>query len=77
VHLSAAQTVGPVQAGLDLYNNGFAAGIEAAVPVRLIIAIRAGTSPRRRAAGTGDGGLRAREGRSGSGAALTPRPAWR
>jgi hypothetical protein len=45
VHSSAAQTVGPVHAGLNLYNNGFAAGIVAAVLVPVIIAIRARTRP--------------------------------
>jgi hypothetical protein len=40
VHSSAALSVGPVHAGLNLYNNGFAAGIVAAVLVPVIIAIR-------------------------------------
>lgn len=43
VHSSAALTVGPVHAGLNLYNNGFAAGIVASVLVPVIIAIRAVT----------------------------------
>ena len=40
VHCSAAQTVGPLHAGLNLYNNGFAAGIVASVLVPVIIAIQ-------------------------------------
>ncbi len=40
VHSSAAQSVGALHAGLNLYNNGFAAGIVAAVLVPVIIAIR-------------------------------------
>jgi hypothetical protein len=39
-HSSAALTVGPVHAGLNLYNNGFAAGIVASVLVPVIIAIQ-------------------------------------
>jgi tetrahydromethanopterin S-methyltransferase subunit F len=42
VHASAALTVGPLHAGLNLYNNGFAAGIVAAVLVPVILALRAG-----------------------------------
>ena len=42
VHASAALTVGPLHAGLNLYNNGFAAGIVAAVLVPVILAVRAG-----------------------------------
>ena len=45
VHSSAALTVGPVHAGLNLYNNGFAAGIVASVLVPVIIAIQARTRP--------------------------------
>jgi len=45
VHSSAAQTVGPLHAGLNLYNNGFAAGIVAAVLVPVIIAIQSRTRP--------------------------------
>jgi hypothetical protein len=45
IHSSAALTVGPVHAGLNLYNNGFAAGIVASVLVPVIIAIRSRTSP--------------------------------
>ena len=41
IHSSAALTVGPLHAGLNLYNNGFAAGIVASVLVPVIIAIRA------------------------------------
>jgi hypothetical protein len=47
VHSSAALTVGPVHAGLNLYNNGFAAGIVASVLVPVIIAIQARTQPGR------------------------------
>ena len=47
VHSSAALTVGPVHAGLNLYNNGFAAGIVAAVLVPVITAIQAVTRPER------------------------------
>ncbi len=42
VHSSAALTVGPLHAGLNLYNNGFAAGIVASVLVPVIVALRAG-----------------------------------
>jgi hypothetical protein len=42
VHSSAAMTVGVVHAGLNLYNNGFAAGIVASVLSPVIVAIRAG-----------------------------------
>jgi len=45
VHSSAALTVGPLHAGLNLYNNGFAAGIVASVLVPVIIAIRSKTRP--------------------------------
>jgi len=41
-HASAAMTVGPLHAGLNLYNNGFAAGIVASLLVPVIVAIRAG-----------------------------------
>ena len=41
MHSSAALSVGSLHAGLNLYNNGFAAGIVAAVLVPVIIAIRA------------------------------------
>ncbi len=47
LHSSAALTVGPAHAGLNLYNNGFAAGIVAAVLVPVITAIRAVTQPQR------------------------------
>jgi hypothetical protein len=43
VHSSAALTVGPLHAGLNLYNNGFAAGIVASVLVPVIIAIQSRT----------------------------------
>ena len=42
VHSSAATSVGSLHAGLNLYNNGFAAGIVAAVLVPVIMAIRRG-----------------------------------
>jgi hypothetical protein len=42
VHSSAAMSVGPLHAGLNLYNNGFAAGIVASVLVPVILAMRAG-----------------------------------
>ncbi len=42
VHSSAALTVGALHAGLNLYNNGFAAGIVASVLVPVIVALRAG-----------------------------------
>ena len=45
VHSSAALSVGPVHAGLNLYNNGFAAGIVASVLVPVIIAIQSRTKP--------------------------------
>ena len=41
VHSSAAMSVGVVHAGLNLYNNGFAAGIVASVLVPVIMAVRA------------------------------------
>jgi hypothetical protein len=47
VHSSAALSVGPVHAGLNLYNNGFAAGIVASVLVPVIIAIQSRTQPER------------------------------
>ena len=40
VHSSAALSVGSVHAGLNLYNNGFAAGIVASVLVPVIMAIQ-------------------------------------
>ena len=42
IHSAAALTVGPLHAGLNLYNNGFAAGIVAAFLVPVIVALRAG-----------------------------------
>jgi hypothetical protein len=45
VHLSVAQTVGQLHGGLNLYNNGFAAGIVAAVLAPIIIALRARKQP--------------------------------
>jgi multisubunit Na+/H+ antiporter MnhE subunit len=41
VHSSAALSVGVVHGGLNLYNNGFAAGIVASILVPVILAIRA------------------------------------
>ena len=44
VHASVAQTVGQVHGGLVLYNNGFAAGLVAAVLVPVILSLQpAGT----------------------------------
>lgn len=40
VHVAAAHTVGQLHAGLNLYNNGFAAGIVATVLVPVIVALR-------------------------------------
>jgi hypothetical protein len=53
VHSSAALTVGPLHAGLNLYNNGFAAGIVASVLVPVIIAIQSVTKPDEAAAAKG------------------------
>jgi hypothetical protein len=39
VHLSVAQTVGQLHGGLNLYNNGFAAGLVASVLAPIIIAL--------------------------------------
>jgi hypothetical protein len=44
VHLSVAQTVGQLHGGLNLYNNGFAAGIVASVLAPIIISLRRGGS---------------------------------
>jgi hypothetical protein len=51
VHSSAALSVGPLHAGLNLYNNGFAAGIVASVLVPVIIAIQSRTKPESAAPG--------------------------
>jgi hypothetical protein len=40
VHVSVAQTVGQVHGGLVLYNNGFAAGLVAAVLVPVILSLQ-------------------------------------
>ncbi|MDM0002338.1 DUF1576 domain-containing protein [Variovorax sp. J22P240] len=40
IHSSAAQSVGDVHGGLVLYNNGFAAGLVAAVLTPVIVAVR-------------------------------------
>jgi hypothetical protein len=45
IHSSAALSVGSVHAGLNLYNNGFAAGIVASVLAPVIIAIRSHRRP--------------------------------
>lgn len=42
IHSSAALSVGTVHGGMNLYNNGFAAGIVASILVPVILAIRAG-----------------------------------
>ena len=44
MHSSAALTVGYAYAGLNIYNNGFAAGIVAAVLVPVILAIQQGST---------------------------------
>ena len=59
IHSSAAQTVGPLHAGLNLYNNGFAAGIVASVLVPVIIAIRSRTKPGDDSPGKQDAGIAA------------------
>ena len=51
VHSSAALTTGSMHAGLNLYNNGLAAGIVASVLVPVIIAIRSVTRPGEKPAG--------------------------
>ena len=43
IHSSAALSVGSVHAGLNLYNNGFAAGLVASVLVPVIIAVQSRT----------------------------------
>ena len=45
IHASAALSVGGVHGGLNLYNNGFAAGIVAAILVPIIVAIQSGRGP--------------------------------
>ncbi len=45
IHSSAALSVGSVHGGLNLYNNGFAAGIVASVLAPVIIAIRSRLGP--------------------------------
>src|SRR5260370_35575588 len=40
VHSSAALRVGPLHAGLDLYNNGFAAGRVASLLLPVVLAVR-------------------------------------
>jgi hypothetical protein len=45
IHSSAALSVGQVHAGLNLYNNGFAAGIVASVLVPVIMAIQSRLRP--------------------------------
>ena len=42
VHSSAARSVGAIHGGLNLYNNGFAAGIVASVLAAVIISVQAG-----------------------------------
>jgi hypothetical protein len=51
VHSSAALTTGTMHAGLNLYNNGLAAGIVASVLVPVIIAVRSVTRPGEKPAG--------------------------
>lgn len=45
IHSSAALSVGALHAGLNLYNNGFVAGLVAAVLVPVIIAIQTRSKP--------------------------------
>ncbi|MFO1324366.1 MAG: DUF1576 domain-containing protein [Burkholderiales bacterium] len=52
VHSSAAMSVGWLHAGLNLYNNGFAAGIVASVLAPVIVAIRERRDPRASARGS-------------------------
>jgi hypothetical protein len=40
IHVSVAQTVGQLHGGLVLYNNGFAAGLVAAILVPVIFALQ-------------------------------------
>ena len=47
VHSSVAQTVGQLHGGLVLYNNGFAAGLVAAVLLPVILALRRSDAPQR------------------------------
>ena len=61
IHSSAALTTGPMHAGLNLYNNGLAAGIVASVLVPVIIAIRAVTKPEEAPAGPKDTGAPAKK----------------
>ena len=80
-HSSAALTVGPVHAGLNLYNNGFAAGIVAAVLVPVITAIQSITRPERGSpAETGDKAaenLLIARGRQYCGSSVGRRSGWR
>lgn len=46
VHSSVAQTVGQLHGGLVLYNNGFAAGLVAAILLPVILALRRSDAPR-------------------------------
>jgi hypothetical protein len=46
IHVSVAQTVGVLHAGLNLYNNGFAAGIVATLVSAVILAIVSRNSER-------------------------------
>lgn len=66
IHSSAALSVGTVHGGMNLYNNGFAAGIVASILVPVILAIRAGR---------GDAGVDAKAQQSGQGPAGSARPA--
>jgi hypothetical protein len=45
VHSSVAQTVGALHGGLVLYNNGFAAGLVAAILVPVIMALQPAVKP--------------------------------
>ena len=46
IHVSAAQTVGVLHGGLNLYNNGFAAGFVATFLAPIVLALKSGRSGR-------------------------------
>ncbi|HYN78604.1 MAG TPA: DUF1576 domain-containing protein [Lamprocystis sp. (in: g-proteobacteria)] len=64
LHSSAVLSVGVVHGGLNLYNNGFAAGIVATVLVPIIIALQSDRAPRESPLGppSGASGRRADDG---------------
>ncbi len=53
LHSSAARSVGAVHGGLNLYNNGFAAGIVAAVLAAVIISVQARLEQRKKSGSDG------------------------